>query len=164
MDLLETFFSSSLVTQIVTQSNKFTELRHGVQQINSICKTQLVRQLGRQATSFLLRRKNPRIDTIRGLCLVKLQVRLFFTLRHGVWQIDSICQTQLVRQLARPLTTSYDVKFYESILFVKLYQWSTQPSSIETWRQLLILLHNQINLLNYDTEFYKSIPFVKLSQ
>ena len=106
----KTFFSSSLVTQIVTQSNKFTELR------------------------------------------------------NGVWQIDSICQTQLVRQLARPLTTSYDVKFYESILFVKLYQWSAQPSSIETWRQLLMLLHNQINLLDYDTKFYKSIPFVKLSQ
>ena len=30
MDLLETFFSASLVTWIVTQSSKFTEPRHGV--------------------------------------------------------------------------------------------------------------------------------------
>ena len=159
MDLLETFFSSSLVTQIVTQSNKFTELRHGVQQINSICKTQLVRQLGRQTTSFLLRRQSPRIDTIRGLCLVKRLGKPIVTLRHGVWQIDCICQKQLVRQLASSLPYHYDVKFYESIIFVKLYQWSAQPSSIETWRQL----HNQINLLNYDTEFYKSITFIKFS-
>ena len=128
MDLLETFFSSSLVTQIVTQSNKFTELRHGVQQINSICKTQLVRQLGRQATSFLLRRKNPRIDTIRGLCLVKrLGKAIFYTttrslanrfylpnvvskavsqtthhqLRRKVLRIDIIRETLLVERLAK---------------------------------------------------------------
>ena len=128
MDLLETFFSSSLVTQIVTQSNKFTELRHGVQQINSICKTQLVRQLGRQATSFLLRRKNPRIDTIRGLCLVKrLGKAIFYTttrsftnrfylpnvvskavsqtthyqLRRKVLRIDNIRKTLLVERLAK---------------------------------------------------------------
>ena len=128
MDLLETFFSSSLVTQIVTQSNKFTELRHGVQQIDSICQTQLVRQLGRQPTSFLLRRKNPRIDTIRGLCLVKrLGKAIFYTttlslanrfhlpnvvskavsqfaslpLRRKILRIDIIRETLLVERLAK---------------------------------------------------------------
>ncbi len=69
----------------------------------------------------LLRQKSPRIDTIRGFFLVKHLGKPIVTLRHGVWQIDSICKTQLVRQLARLLPTSYDVKFYESILFVKLY-------------------------------------------
>ena len=44
---------------------------------------------------------------------------------------------------------------------VKLYSWSAYPSSIETWRYLLRLLHNYINLLNYDTEFGKSIIFAK---
>ena len=43
--------------------------------------------------SLPLRRKNPRIDTIRGLCLVKRLGKPIFTPRHGVWQIDSICQT-----------------------------------------------------------------------
>ena len=43
------------------------------------------------------------------------------TLRHEVWQIDSICKTQLVRQAGRKLSTNHDVKFYESIIFVKLY-------------------------------------------
>ena len=67
-----------------------------------------VSKTGSQTTSFLLRWKNPRIDTIRGFCLVKrldkLPQRLpFIRLRHGVWQIDYICQTQLVRQSARPL-------------------------------------------------------------
>ena len=132
MDLLETFFSSSLVTQIVTQSSKFTELRHGVQQINSICKTQLVRQLGRQATSFLLRRKNPRIDTIRGLCLVKRLGKPIVTLRHGVWQINFICKTQLVRQLARPLTTPYDGKVHRNLALVT--QTVTQSSKFTELR------------------------------
>lgn len=41
-----------------------------------------------------------------------------FTLRHGVLQIDFICKTQLVRQLARLPTFCYDGKVHESIPFV----------------------------------------------
>ncbi len=36
------------------------------------------------------------------------------TLGHGVWQIDSICQTKLVRQLASSLPYPYDGKIHES--------------------------------------------------
>ena len=116
-------------------------LGHGALQIDSICQTQL-------------RRKNPRIDSIRGFFLVKRlgkqqQQLPIIRLRHRVWEIDSICQMQLARQLGHTLSNRYDVKFYESIIFVKLYQWSAQPSSIETWRQLLRLLHNQVTLAIY---------------
>ena len=58
----------TLSTYIATQSNKFTELRHGVWQIDYIYKTQLIRQ---SYTLLPLRRKNPRIDNIRGFFLVK---------------------------------------------------------------------------------------------
>ena len=59
-------------------------------------------------TSLMLRLQNPRINTIRGFFLMKrldkTPLRLpFIRLRHGVWQIDFICQTKLVRQSARPL-------------------------------------------------------------
>ena len=85
---------------------------------------------------YLLRRKNPRIDNIRGFFLVKrlgkpifLYYDTHYPLRRKVLRIDIIRKTLLVESLAK----------------------------------LLRLLHNQVNLLNYDTEFYKSIPFVKLS-
>ena len=70
--------------------------------------------------------KKPTNNNIHGLILIMRDSSNDIALTdcplgHGVWQIDSICQTKLVGQLARPLTTRYDVKFYESILFVKLY-------------------------------------------